>query len=861
MRLLMLLVACIAAYALTASLASPSHAVVYAALPTNATVANRTAPVVNVTVDVSLTSLSYEGFSIKVINGSVKTPLNVFTLSFNVSNTIKVTWVKQNTTQGVWWYGNLTRINMTLSIMIDGVFSYSSVVSMAANSSMLINVNVGPIPYGNYTIQVSAVYGNNSLTKSYLLFMYKPRILSVWVTECGIQNLVSNNSSITIPNVGASAFNALLYSSLPVYLNLTVEGATTSIYLSGQHPIGISEPLVNGTISVMLGYGNLVYSRFTFYVNVVKPWFNLTARYGNASIPIHNGTEIYTINGIGHYLALNASYLRNLTMGIFVNGLPSGSSISLLNSGVYSVVVAFNYGLCSVYKVSFTVTAYSPTVSVTLLNSSIPIGVPIHVGLSVAVPKPIVYEQVYAAPLSSQYPVSINGSAIVEGNGTVLLSIMALQPGPIPISLTLIYSDYGGYVYSYSTVLVLNVLRPNLTIVPSRVNATYGSRIVLSVRLTSGNFSVPYQEVQYAVMFNGIYVLTGIVRTNSSGYADVRFTPNSTGLYIVYVTYEPSSSFSTTTEARVNINPAQVEISYTARSILVYGQELSLNIMVKPPINATVYIYLNSTLVSLATLINGNGSVVIRPSAAGLYGLKLWFPGTQNYLPATVEGTLLVLKAPCSVDVSSQGTYIVGNPLTILGNITAPTSYIYVYVNGSGMQVNVNGGEFSTLIIPTNPGIYNITAYWPGSQNYLSCGSSVSVNIRKAKPIVQLLVLNNNTIAVGGRLVLKVIVRVSTYEKPQTSSTLTLNLNESGLIKYINLNVYNGSLIVLQANRSGLWGIDAYFHGNTWLESSRVEPIMIYIAPGVLGIPWYIFTIYLSAILLGVVIAEIIRRL
>jgi len=805
---------------------------------------NATKPRLNMTLGVSLVYLSYENWVNYPSNGLISTPLNYFTLLINAS-------IVNSTI--------LFNGSATLNIQIGNVYAYSVSFNLTTASYRLINVPVYSIPYGNYSINVTLSVLNFTISRIYRLIMYKPKIIGAYITQCGLTTPIVNNSIINMPYVSPK-LNIIVYSAEPVKLSLVntigTYSSVSEITINGLQVVEEQLAFINGTVSAELTLNGQVYSSYLTQLSSSRPWFTVNVTYGELDVSVGNGSIIPVVTG--HMVNVVGVYMSNLTMNVMVNGQSSSGSFLTVSSGAYDVKAYFNYGYCTVGSVEFTVRAYQPTAVVSTPNSTIPIGVESRVLINVTVPAPIISERIYVTPLLPQFPVSIiGGSAYLHGNGTFSVSMLALQPGPIPLNVTLIMTDDGGFLYSFNSIILLNVLKPELTTKPQFLNITYGKTVNLTIILTAGGLSLPRQIVQYQVTLNGVVIWSGAVTTNNSGEASISFKPNVTGVYMIYTTYSPSQSFLTSSQVKVIVEPATVTIGYLVNSTIVYGQLLTVAVNLSPRISGSVYVYINSSLAGYINVINGSGHIYIKPEEAGYLNLTLYYPGSQNYLPSIAKSSVIVLKAPCSIRVGVYGTFIVGDEVFIVGNTTAPVNTLPVSINNTSMTVDVVNGYFKATYTPRYPGLYIISINWPGNSNYLSCGFSGVIKVSKANPTVIVRVLNNGSISLGGSVILLVIVKAK-HPFPTTSNALVF-VNESGKLRIFSMQLVNGSMLRIGADRVGQWFIYLNYTGNEWLNQVIVGPVEVSVIPGLMGVPWYVFTIYALAIIMGLMISLLMR--
>ena len=792
-------------------------------------------------------SLKYQNWTVAPIENTLYTPLNSFTLTVNVTS--KVPSV------------------IFLNVSIDG-YTWSSEVNLTNVNTTLLSIPFN-IPYGNYTVALTAKALFN-ISKpnatyywynySYRLIMFKPLITAARLVQCGLVNVLENGSSILAPY-----FKPLLlinaYSRMPVELVLYVtQGlsailSNSSILINGESTAAVSLGMVNGSVGAYLMYNGSQISAYSLYTTFEEPWLNVVVKYGNAELTPTNGAVVNVV--AGNLVEFLASSQANLTVEILVNGSPVQQFIQP-NAGIYNVAALAKYGSCTVQGVEFAIRSYSlNSIYVKALNTTIAPALNSTVAIVLKLPPPIINGTYSLSLLSNQYDAWVYGSGMVNGSGVVLAKVYSLQPGPLPILLSLNLLDYGGFKYAYSTVIVVDVLKPSIEVLDSRVNVTYGSPVVVRFRLIAGNFTIPNQTLSYVLSSNGLEVASGVASTGPGGLGYVNLGMLDAGTYTLTILYSPSPLIYVLGQASIVVNRAPVSLYMEAASTLIYGNSTVVRIMVKPPINASIYVYANRTFIGSVQALDGLAEFKYKPPHAGLINLTAYYPGSLNYLPSVVSSAIIVEKAPCELVVNVTPMLRVGELLNITGFVKPPIGSILISLNGSGVVEALNHGQFSWSTYILNPGVYAVNVTWPGNADYLSCSRLTIVTAHRAIPAVYIAVSGYSTLAEGSTLT--IVVHIIAPRGIDTLGNATLMYWVNGVYHSRNLTVGNGTVITVRLDRPGSWVIKLAYRGNRQLEGGESQQIVLNVPPGLYGLPWYIFAIYALAIVIGVSLGLALR--
>jgi hypothetical protein len=172
-------------------------------------------------------------------------------------------------------------------------------------------------------------------------------------------------------------------------------------------------------------------------------------------------------------------------------------------------------------------------------------------------------------------------------------------------------------------------------------------------------------------------------------------------------------------------------------STIHYGETTNLTIKLVNnetldiiPINTTVYIYVNKTLISSVDLVYGVGSWVFNTyNVAGEYNVSIMYPGGDKYLnkyllgPSSTSIIITVTEASPSIITSGPSTVYVGEEFNIsvklvnpYNNSPIPGGVVDVYVNNSYVETITTNEEGVAIFTYTSdkPGSLTISFNYRG---------------------------------------------------------------------------------------------------------------------------------------------------
>lgn len=366
---------------------------------------------------------------------------------------------------------------------------------------------------------------------------------------------------------------------------------------------------------------------------------------------------------------------------------------------------------------------------------------------------------VFAQPVTLTARVGVRGGgrAIVTGwvqfySGSTQLAFVPLTNGvattvaTLPVGTDPISAQYDGdvdYAPSSSFPNTLTVKNGSTTtrLISSPDPSQYLQKVTFAASVTSA-YGAPTGKVSFAN--NGIVIGTGIL---SGGIATFTTSTLGVGSHNIRATYEASIDYSGSSSAVLaqTIGPAESQVLMTSSlNPASYGQVIQLPLTVSNPNgglpSGTVELMDGTTLVSTATVTNGNATLIFRGStlfaypSAGKHSLTAVYTGSPEFL----AGTSPVLIETVNPAVTTTAVTSSVNPATTLSKITftvtvtpatglsAPGTVIFYDGRVELVTATLSSsGVASFTVSGLKVGTHSIFAVYKGSANYQQSTSPV----------------------------------------------------------------------------------------------------------------------------------------
>lgn len=264
----------------------------------------------------------------------------------------------------------------------------------------------------------------------------------------------------------------------------------------------------------------------------------------------------------------------------------------------------------------------------------------------------------------------------------------------------------------------------------------------------------------------------------------------------------------------LTVGKASSDISLTAQPswTVTYPNETTIwcNITTGDP-TANITIWRNNTQVAHG---EGNQSY-IETLGGGVWNITCAYEESQNYTGTDVTGYLTVNKGPTETKLWLNGTqgdftynYSQTANFTVVLNISGKTVYLDTNITGWSLQSGVTPLYNYTVL--NDLGVFNITGYFPGDQNYSSSLETHYATVQDlVKPLWRNQGQNASTIGVGWPILLYA------QGKDKALDFAWLETNETGA--WQNKTTYSSPMDMNDASEVWTWS------NFTWQNSSITE--------------------------------------
>lgn len=218
-----------------------------------------------------------------------------------------------------------------------------------------------------------------------------------------------------------------------------------------------------------------------------------------------------------------------------------------------------------------------------------------------------------------------------------------------------------------------------------------------------------------------------------NGVAELRVKTLARGAHEVIATYDGNDTFASSASAPLvhTVVKGNPHIALTAEGPSVYGNPVSFRVAASPAEDGRrpagrVTLRAGNSVIGSGTLADGVATIDVPLLPAGVHTITATYEGNDEFSDATATLTRTVAKASTYVSLDPGATAFAGVPLDLVirvnggrGGLNVDGSLTIRSSDGSTAQaVPVAGSYAIARIGPFEPGEYDITAQYSGSDNF-----------------------------------------------------------------------------------------------------------------------------------------------
>ncbi|ACB40692.1 hypothetical protein [Pyrobaculum neutrophilum] len=467
----------------------------------------------------------------------------------------------------------------------------------------------------------------------------------------------------------------------------------------------------------------------------------------------------------------------------------------------------------------------------------------------------------YVAEYGKVLLVDARAISLVEPRGRVAIYVDGrpaqalvdtLETGPGLHNITAVFTPASGnFRTARASALVYVTPSAPEVAVEKIFSIVYGQplEIPIYVRL----FGRPVNAVAKVELVSRTYVFNYTVKVvGGLGVLKIDRLPAGTYLGTVTVAESPGM-LSARATFNVFVGSAYVKLILDVPKRGTYGDALPIRVALEPGnVPGRLSLVINGTVVYSGNASRYEG--MWAPPRGGVFKIAARFESLDpNYASTENVTYVYVDRAQCAIRFQLEGD--------LLPNATAYVlrSYAVRVLSPLPARIYVNGSEAGPRLVFNRTGLYNVTVYFPGDDSYYPCGSTQLYRVVRNPTEVELSAPRRIALADGG-------LTVTIYVKSPVG-------HEAGPVRIYMINrTYNSTEVVdttaeretrvsLRFKQTGVYTIYVEYLGNSYLMPSRSNPITVTVEPSYLGIPAFLFAVYLVPLALGFAAAAVAKRI
>lgn len=290
--------------------------------------------------------------------------------------------------------------------------------------------------------------------------------------------------------------------------------------------------------------------------------------------------------------------------------------------------------------------------------------------------------------------------------------------------------------------------------------ASIGETVTYEIQMTYPNGTLIDKTMYLEVYVNDTYITTILL---SRGKGTWEYVPQSEDVYNISFLYHggdwingiellPSSNY---VLLKASYNVLNTQLIVSGPSTKYYGEEVMYSIELRDldgnliPINTSIEIYINNTLVEVLELNNGFGTWIFEYELSGIYSITFSYPGGDIYngyrLSSSSRNILLEIReAPTTISINAPRTVLVNKEFTITislrNTITGEPiadAYVEIYLNNTLYYSGYTSSTGTIVLSYKSETIGELVIeakYYGEPGKYLATDTSITVIVVSAIP-------------------------------------------------------------------------------------------------------------------------------
>ena len=586
--------------------------------------------------------------------------------------------------------------------------------------------NESLLTYASSNSTVATIGTNNGIVK---ILKVGTGTVTFTVSQSGSDNYLAASKDITvtlnkatpvinITNPGSKTFGDpefnLVATSSHNESSLTYASSSDSVATIGTN---------NGRVKIL----NVVTGTVTFTVSQSVS-DNYLAASKDITVTLNKATPVINITNPG------SKTFGDPEFNLVASSSHSESSLTYSSSNSSVATIGINNGLVKILNVGTGTVTF--TVSQSASDNYLAASKDITITINKATPVISAVSQIIKE--FGDEPFNVNASSHNESSLTYSSSdatvatigtnnglVEILKVGTGTVTFTVSQSASNNYLAASKDItLNINKATPTINIV-NPGSKTFGDPDFNLVATSSHNeSSLTYSSSDDTVATIGTN--NGLVKILKVGTGNVTFT----------VSQSASDNYiAASKQITLNINKATPVINIVNPGSKTFGEPEFNLVATSHNESSLTYASSNSTVATIGT---NNGRVKILKVGTGTITFTVSQSGSDNYLAASKDITIILNKATPVINITNPGPKTFGDPEFNLVASSSHNESSLTYASSDDTVATIGTNNGLVKILKVGTGTVTFTVSQSGSDNYLAASKDITISISKATPVINI---------------------------------------------------------------------------------------------------------------------------